>query len=117
MDPSNQLRQLVGTHGRASVSNLRFRGVVRNEIEIRKCRADPPAVVDHAIRAHGRVAWLDRGSEVAGDFVVGSCPLAWCKSGGGIALSGGIGRVGQTAAAGRLTMGSSLRGAMVSGVM
>jgi hypothetical protein len=31
-----------------------------------------------------------------------SCPLAWCKSGGGIALSGGIGRIGQTAAAGAI---------------
>ena len=44
-------------------------------------------------------------------------PLAWCKSGFDIALSGGVGRKFQAATAGSLTMGSSLNGAMVSSVM
>jgi hypothetical protein len=47
----------------------------------------------------------------------GSCPKAWCKSGGGIALSGGLGRLRQAATAGSPTIGSSLNGAMVSSVM
>jgi len=46
-----------------------------------------------------------------------SCPKGWCKSGSGFALSGGFGRFGQAAAAGSLTKGSSLNGAMVSSVM
>ena len=46
----------------------------------------------------------------------GSCPRGWCRS-GGFALSGGFGRFRQAAAAGSLTKGSSLNGAMVSSVM
>lgn len=48
---------------------------------------------------------------------MGSCPIAWCKSGGVIALCGRVGRFDQAATAGSLTMGSSLNGAMVSSVM
>ena len=47
----------------------------------------------------------------------GSCPMTWCKSAGSLALSGGFGRLCQAATAGSLTMGSSLKGAMVSRVM
>src|SRR5215472_3866380 len=50
-------------------------------------------------------------------FTLRSCPKGWCKSGSGFALSGGFGRFGQAAAAGSLTKGSSLNGAMVSSVM
>jgi hypothetical protein len=47
----------------------------------------------------------------------GSCPLAWCSFGGVITALAGMGRVGQAATAGSPTMGSSLRGAIVSSVM
>jgi hypothetical protein len=48
----------------------------------------------------------------------GSCPREWCKSGGGFALAGRVGRYRQAAATwGSLTRGSSLNGAMVSSVM
>jgi hypothetical protein len=60
-------------------------------------------------------AWLGFNARHVSDLR--SCPMAWCKSGGGIALSGRYGRVRQAATAGRLTMGSSLKGAMVSRVM
>lgn len=43
--------------------------------------------------------------------------MPWCKSVGDHALSGGFGRYGQAATAGKLTMGSSLKGAMVSRLM
>jgi protein gp37 len=45
-----------------------------------------------------------------------SCPLAWCNWRWGTAFAG-KGRAGQLAIAGRLTVGSSLNGAMVSSVM
>jgi hypothetical protein len=47
----------------------------------------------------------------------GSCPVAWCRIGYIIALSGKVGRFCQAATAGSLTMGSSLNPAMVSSVM
>ena len=47
---------------------------------------------------------------------IGSCPLAWC-SWRWVTAFAGKGRAGQLAIAGRLTMGSSLNGAMVSRVM
>ena len=43
----------------------------------------------------------------------GSCPTAWCRSG----VSGQRWLCGQAASGGRLTVGSSLSGAMVSRVM
>ena len=43
--------------------------------------------------------------------------MAWCKSGGVIALSGGLPGVCQAATAGSPTSESSLKGAMVSTVM
>ena len=46
----------------------------------------------------------------------GSCPEEWCNCGEVTAIAG-VGRTGQLARAGRLTMGSSLNGAMVSSVM
>ncbi|MBM3488477.1 MAG: hypothetical protein FJX67_17915, partial [Alphaproteobacteria bacterium] len=42
-----------------------------------------------------------------------SCPEAWCKSAVSFVVSGGFGRDCQAATAGRLTMGSSLNGAIV----
>ena len=45
-----------------------------------------------------------------------SCPLAWCNWRWGTAFAG-KGRADQLAIAGRLTVGSSLNGAMVSSVM
>ena len=47
---------------------------------------------------------------------IGSCPVAWCSS-SSVTTIAGVGRVGQAATAGRLTMGSSLMGAMLSSVM
>lgn len=47
---------------------------------------------------------------------VGSCPRQWCNWRRGTAFAG-KGRTGQLAIAGRLTVGSSLNGAMVSSVM
>jgi len=47
---------------------------------------------------------------------LGSCPGAWCSWRRGTAFTG-KGRAGQLAIAGRLTVGSSLKGAMVSSVM
>jgi hypothetical protein len=47
----------------------------------------------------------------------GSCPRVWCRSGVAVVLSGKFGQERQAATAGRLTMGSSLKGAMVSSVM
>ena len=47
---------------------------------------------------------------------IGSCPLAWCSWRWVTAIAG-MGRAGQLAIAGRLTVGSSLNGAMVSSVM
>ena len=44
-------------------------------------------------------------------------PQGWCKSGSEFALSGWFGRFCQAVAAGSLTKGSSLNGAMVSSVM
>src|ERR1700730_6319409 len=46
----------------------------------------------------------------------GSCPWTWCSRRWATAVTG-IGRAGQLAIAGRLTVGSSLNGAMVSSVM
>ena len=49
---------------------------------------------------------------------LGSCPMTWCKSGGDIALSGRVRPVGHAAGtADSMTMGSSLKGAMVSRLM
>ena len=45
-----------------------------------------------------------------------SCPVAWCNWRRDTAFAG-MGRAGQLAIAGRLTVGSSLNGAMVSSVM
>ncbi len=45
---------------------------------------------------------------------LGSCPRAWCRSGGGVAISGEVGRKRQAVTADSLTIGSSLKGAMVS---
>ena len=46
-----------------------------------------------------------------------SCPIPWCNCGGVVtAISGGAG-IGQAAGMGRLTRGSSLKGARVSRVM
>ena len=47
---------------------------------------------------------------------IGSCPLAWC-SWRRVTAFAGRSRAGQLASAGRLTVGSSLNGAMVSSVM
>lgn len=49
-------------------------------------------------------------------LVARSCPLAWCNWRRVTAFTG-EGRAGQLAIAGRLTVGSSLNGAMVSSVM
>jgi transposase len=46
-----------------------------------------------------------------------SCPRAWCSSGGVITALAGMGRAGQAATAGSPTIGSSLKGAIVSSVM
>ena len=48
---------------------------------------------------------------------VGSCPLAWCNWRRVTAIAGKAGPGIQPASAGRLTAGSSLKGAMVSSVM
>ena len=47
----------------------------------------------------------------------GSCPKPWCRSAVALEISGGFGQECQAATAGKLTMGSSLKGAMVSRVM
>ena len=46
----------------------------------------------------------------------GSCPLGWCSL-VLVTTVTGLGRIGQLAIAGRLTAGSSLKGAIVSSVM
>jgi len=46
-----------------------------------------------------------------------SCPLTWCKSYGSITFSGGLAVGYQTARAGKLTIGVSLSGAIVSRVI
>jgi hypothetical protein len=46
-----------------------------------------------------------------------SCPLRWCNWRRVTAIAGMAGQVSQPARAGRLTAGSSLKGAMVSSVM
>ena len=51
-----------------------------------------------------------------GRGAMGSCPLAWC-SWRRVTAFAGKSRAGQLAIAGRLTVGSSLNGAMVSSVM
>ena len=60
----------------------------------------------------GRIV-SSRGLDLPFDAFEGSCPVAWCRS----SLLSGVGREGQLAKAGRLTMGSSLSGAIVSSVM
>jgi len=47
----------------------------------------------------------------------GSCPQSWFSNREALVVSGVSGRACQAATAGRLTMGSSPRGAMVSSVM
>lgn len=47
----------------------------------------------------------------------GSRPTAWCNFGVAIAVFAGLNRADQAATAGSPTMGSSLRGAIVSSVM
>ena len=71
-------------------------------------RARPPLV-------HG---WHLSAGYVEGGFMrcAGSCPLAWC-SWRRVTAFAGESRAGQLAIAGRLTVGSSLNGAMVSSVM
>ena len=51
------------------------------------------------------------------DHLEGSCPRAWCSSGGVITALAGMGRAGQAATAGSPTMGSSLKGPIVSSVI
>jgi len=65
-----------------------------------------------AYRWHGKQRTLSLGVYPA----VGSCPLAWC-SWRRVTAFAGKSRAGQLAIAGRLTVGSSLNGAMVSSVM
>ena len=47
----------------------------------------------------------------------GSCPVAWCSFTGVITVFAGLGRIDQAATAGSPTIGSSLKGAMVSSVI
>ena len=51
------------------------------------------------------------------NFLKQLCPTVWCRIGYIIARSGLVGRFCQVATAGSLTMGSSLKPAMVSSVM
>ena len=57
-----------------------------------------------------------KGSTGRDNRMFGSCPPAWCNWRWGTAFAGQS-RAGQLAIAGRLTVGSSLIGAMVSSVM
>ena len=45
------------------------------------------------------------------------CPAEWCNSGVAVVIAGGHGRCCQVATAGNLTIGSSLKGAIVSRLM
>ena len=71
----------------------------------------------------GRVARVlaGGGGKVATAFdrveLIRSCPVAWCRIGYLIALSGWVGRIYQAATAGSLMMGSLHNPAMVSSVM
>ena len=47
----------------------------------------------------------------------GWCPAEWCNSGVAVVIAGGHGRCCQVATAGNLTIGSSLKGAIVSRLM
>ena len=59
----------------------------------------------------------DSGGDFYGPFWAdGSCPVEWCSWRRVTAMTG-MGRTGQPAIAGRLTAGSSLKGAIVSRVM
>ena len=67
--------------------------------------------------------WFDSGQDavtsdakLASLVIVRSCPLPWC-SWRRVTAFAGESRAGQLAIAGRLTVGSSLNGAMVSSVM
>ncbi|MBY6243695.1 hypothetical protein [Methylosinus sp. Sm6] len=52
------------------------------------------------------------------EFVeIGSCPSKWCSSGRSRSRDSGSSRLDQAATAGRLTIGSSLKAAIVSRVM
>lgn len=65
------------------------------------------------VGADGAVV-LDGGAGGRGFlYTARSCPWAWCNWRRGTAFAG-LGRAGQLAIAGRLTAGSSLKGAMVS---
>ena len=83
------------------------RGQFTGEVLLGKVDRIPPVGLDP-------LAWLSRDQRWCDD---GSCPLTWCKSvDGHCALRRGW-PVCQSAAAGKLTMALSLRGAMVSSVM
>src|SRR5437899_10504052 len=62
-----------------------------------------------------RATWEKHGAPAL-ETCAGSCPVAWCSWRWETAFTGKS-RAGQLAIAGRLTVGSSLNGAMVSSVM
>ena len=80
---------------------------------------DPPSRSQRPEDAHVEIP-LGKTSRLVAQLTeptTGSCPVAWCSSGGVIAALAGMDRAGQAATAGSPTMGSSLNGAIVSRVI
>jgi hypothetical protein len=57
------------------------------------------------------------GQPMSHDQLDGSCPTAWCRSGGAAAVIFGQGRIDHAAIGGNVTSGSSLSWATLSSVM
>jgi hypothetical protein len=50
-------------------------------------------------------------------FLSRSCPIVWCSRSGAAIVISGVGRLGQAVTADSVTIGSTLKGAIVSRVM
>ena len=78
--------------------------------------AEAQVILVRPINEHWALGFGIRLITPSAEDTIGSCPVAWCKSGGALVISGGD-WPDQAATAGSLTMGSSLKGAMVSRLM
>jgi hypothetical protein len=100
----------------ASREGAKIMALVRRTMEnIRRLkprinRAKIDATTEADIRRHMR-------EEDQDETVLGWCPAEWCNSGVAVVIAGGHGRCCQVATAGNLTIGSSLKGAIVSRLM
>ena len=71
----------------------------------------------HELVHYGLIVMSEPGCLGVNGRGKGWCPAEWCNSGVAVVIAGGHGRCCQVATAGNLTIGSSLKGAIVSRLM